>query len=71
MFLSDLKKIEPYAAIFFVLIAISFLLLTSQEIELGRAVSMVGLFFLILAVFAVFLERILYGEIQIEPTEQV
>lgn len=70
MSISDLKRIEPYAAIFFILIAISFLLLTSQEIEVGRAVSLAALFFLILAVLAVLFERVLYGEIHVEPAEQ-
>jgi len=67
MSLSELKRIEPFVAISFALFAVSFLLLTSEEVELGRAVSQIGFFFLILGIASIFLERVLYGEIQTDP----
>ena len=60
----DIRKIEPFVAVFFALIAISVLLTTSDETELGRLASLFGLIFLFISVLSILLERILFGEIQ-------
>jgi len=67
--LPNIRKVEPFVAIFFVLITVSVLLLTSDEVELGRTISLLGLIFFVIGVLSISLERILSGEIQNEPND--
>lgn len=61
MSLSYVRRVEPFVVVFFALVTISVLLLTSDEVELGRIASLLSLVFLVLGVLSISLERVMYG----------